>query len=109
MRTLQQILDVVIDAGYYTPRGWMCNAARSACRAGVISETEKDAVILSIQNYMASVTGEPARARTMRHTLPIAQNTARFESTYEELVHLYRNWANRPRWNRKMWERRSYA
>ena len=50
MRTLQQTLDAVLDAGYYNPEGWMCNAARSACYAGVISVPEKDALILSIEN-----------------------------------------------------------
>lgn len=122
MRTLQQTFDVVIDKGFYgvydswdvvdredcADSQYMCNSLKLAHDAGIITEKEMHNALLSIQSWMASVTGSPASSLTMKHVLYISKKVPWYPASFGERLDLYRNWAKRPRWNRKMWER-SYA
>lgn len=60
MRTLQQTIDAIIEAGLYTgeqPGEYMCNSANTAMLRNVITQKERDALVLSIGLYIANVTG----------------------------------------------------
>lgn len=114
MRTLQKIFDAVIDAGWYTEDGarvgydmysteFMCNSLNTAERAGVVTEAEVQKAHLSIANYMASVTGRPAVEFTMGTCIAWLKNNTEDNAPFSERLAIYRDWANRPRWHRKMW------
>ena len=104
MRTLQGTLDAILDAGLYNPgTGYMCNAAAAAVFKKVITQEECDALVLSIGLYMANVTGGPASMATMRYVCWRTKGRKWHKASPEELLDLYRNWTNRPRWNRGMW------
>ena len=103
MRTLQGTLNAILDAGLYDPvEGYMCNAARTAVFKNIITEVECDALILSIGLYIANVTGGPASMTTMRYVYWRTKGRTWYKASPEELLNLYRNWTNRPRWNRGM-------
>lgn len=103
MRTLQSTLDAIIDAGLYNPEsGYMCNSAQVAVSRKIITQAECDALVLSISLYIANVTGESASGYTMRLTYWRTQGRTWRRASAEELLNLYRNWTNRPRWNRGM-------
>lgn len=105
MRTLQSTLDAILDAGLYNPCvGHMCNSAQGggAVSRKIVTQAECDALVLSIGLYIANVTGEPASMTTMRYTYWRTTGRTWRKASSEELLNLYRNWTNRPRWNRAM-------
>lgn len=106
MRTLQQTIDAIIGAGLYpnqnSDSSYMCNAANSAVFHELITEKERDALVLSIGLYIANVTGEPGSRTTMQYTLWRTTFGEWCKSTNEELLKLYKDWNNRPRWDRRM-------
>lgn len=105
MRTLQQTIDAIIEAGLYTGEQYdeyMCNAANLAVWQNVITQKERDALVLSILLYMANVTGKPGSDYTMCFVLWRTQYGKWGRAEPSELLALYKDWSNRPRWNRKM-------
>lgn len=105
MRTLQQTIDAIIEARLYTGERldeYMCNAANRAVWQNVITQKEQDALVLSIGLYIANVTGRPAADHTMCCILWRTQCGTWSIAKPAELLALYKDWNNRPRWHRKM-------
>ena len=104
MRTLQQTIDAIIEAGLYTEAQgqYMCNAANRAVWKNVITQKERDALVLSVGLYIVNVTGKPAADHTMCCILWRTQYGTWRIATPAEVMALYKDWNNRPRWRRKM-------
>lgn len=93
MRTIQEIFDAVITAGYYGPRihnisntPYMCHALVWAVEDGSITEAEKTWALEQIHEYLHGFA-------TLFGAL-IANKLPNFES---DRWYIYQHWSTRPR------------
>ena len=102
-RTVQEVFNVVLDAGLYgagKPHYFMCSALKCAVgdygHAPIITPTESARARRSIELYLRMLSGHIGhRADTLATALGIYNNTWRQHlPTFEGI---YRNWAKRPR------------
>lgn len=111
MRTLQQIFDVVIDAGLYwgtTPERsrYMCHALQAAQVLGCISWGEYYSAATAVGEYLGNGDAERGQGEALEGALNRwgfalhdwgTPQAAHFTSTqFWDFTKLYRDWANRP-------------
>ena len=85
-RSVQEIFDAVIDAGFYTVyTDFMCFSLRRACSKGVISVKEMEIAWCAIDEYLGGYAF--LESKLYYYNLPY--------EFYDRLA-IYRNWSNRP-------------
>lgn len=85
-RSVQEIFDAVIDAGFYTERTeWMCSSLRAAYFNGVISVKEMEIAGCAIYEYLGGYVF--LETKLYHHDLPYE---------FPDRLAIYRNWSNRP-------------
>jgi len=85
-RSVQEIFDAVIDAGFYTEHeDWMCRSLELARLCGVISKEEKKIARREIGAYLGSFT--ILESKLYFYNLPYK---------FPDRLAIYRNWASRP-------------
>lgn len=95
-RTLQQIFDAVIDAGYYRESGcndYMCNSLSTACEANIITQGEYNKALKAVNQYSKPTNQAIYTLRNVlyKNGLPYV---------YSDRLAIYRNWARRPKINK---------
>ncbi len=95
----QEILNLVIDGGFYTESKetpsktvFMCIAIKYAMIAGAVSEADYNATRETIDEWLCNV-GDYSKDVVLEDVL----EEVGIPNTYEERVKIYRNWDNRPR------------
>lgn len=85
-RSVQEIFDATIDAGFYTERsGWMCPSLYRAYSEGVISKKEMEISRCVIREYLGRFT--TLESKLYYYNLPYK---------FPDRLAIYRNWASRP-------------
>jgi len=85
-RSVQEIFDAVIDAGFYTERtDWMCHSLDGAYFNGVISVKEKEIARRVIREYLGWF--GTLESKLYHYNLPYE---------FPDRLAIYRNWKNRP-------------
>src|SRR5690554_3155291 len=85
-RSVQEIFDAVIDAGFYTERTeWMCFSLRGAYSNGVISVKEMEIAECEIDEYLGGYS--LLETKLYHNDLPCE---------FPDRLAIYRNWSNRP-------------
>lgn len=94
MKSVQEILDIVINHGYYKSHfeirrtsPYMCVALDTAAMDGVITASEAYIAALAILEYL-----EPTRCVSLEDALQQSD----LPHNFERRLRLYRNWAVRP-------------
>lgn len=101
-RTLQEVFNVVLDAGLYgagKPHYFMCNALKRAAgyqgHAPIITEAEYRCAKRSIWLYLRLLAGHSGESsHTLASALGVYDDWRQHLPTLEGI---YRNWAKRPR------------
>lgn len=102
-RTLQEVFNVVLDAGLYgagKPHPFMCNALKHATgyhgHAPIITEAEYRCAKRSIGRYLRLLAGHSG---VSSYTLvgALGVSTDNWRQHLPTLEGIYRNWAKRPR------------
>lgn len=101
---IQEILNKVIDAGFYWGPGgtgcsYMCNSLRQAVSEGAITHEEFDVVADAVGGYVVALGGEWGSALLGLLRQPAYRNHPVWDSpgaVNGDFTELYRNWANRP-------------
>ena len=97
----QRIINKVIDTGFYQPKqtayvSWhICTAAHHAWILGYISEKEYDFLIEEIDYYI--LLNSTKNIRTLAGMLTCMH----LPNTFEDRLHIYKNWKDRPGLHRK--------
>lgn len=108
MRTLQQIFDAVIDAGYYPGiTQFMCNALERAHHYGVITQEERVQAKVAINDYLATspcvreasaIDWVLDSAIIAAYDVPPKKDVPVVGKTHwYAYTAIYRDWANRPK------------
>lgn len=85
-RSVQEIFDAVIDAGFYTERTeWMCFSLRGAHSKGVISAKEMEIAECEIGEYLGGYA--LLESKLYDGSLP---------NQFPDRLAIYRNWSSRP-------------
>ena len=85
-RSVQEIFDAVIDAGFYTERTeWMCFSLRGAYFNGVISVKEMEIAECEIDEYLGGYA-----------LLETKLGCSALPCEFPDRLAIYRNWASRP-------------
>jgi len=94
----QEILNLVIDGGFYTDSEetrcksvFMCIAIKYAMIAGVVTEADYDTARNSIEEWLCNVGN-----LSVDVVLEDALEDVGIPNTYEERLKIYRDWDNRP-------------
>lgn len=96
MRTIQEIFNVVIEAGLYGKGTFMCFSLGRAEDAGLITSLESSTAIQVISDYLNTGVG----SNTLISSLASSGNLNKEEIgkgyTKVDLTRIYKDWANRP-------------
>ena len=96
MRTIQEIFNVVIEAGLYGKGNFMCFSLEEAVNTGLISASEFCATKCEIDAYLHTGVG----SNTLISSLASSGNLNKEEIgkgyTKVDLTRIYKDWANRP-------------
>ena len=105
MRTIQEIFNVVIEAGLYGKGDFMCFSLGRAEDAGLISPLESSMTIRVIDHYLSTGVGSNTLitgvgSNTLISSLISSGNLTKEEigKSYTEvdLTRIFKDWANRP-------------
>lgn len=95
MRTIQQIFDIIIDAGHY--HSLMCFGVYDAHIHELITTEEHDFAIAEIRRYLCDLGGnEDYWSGDVRPDLVDALRLAGLAFSFEDRLKIYREWADRP-------------
>lgn len=97
MRSIQEIFDVVIDAGHYHQHGRMCPGLGEAHEYGIITKEEHGLAVTAIRQYLCGLAEEEDYFSERVHAdLVDALRSAGFAFRFEDRLAIYQKWADRP-------------
>lgn len=97
MRTIQEIFNVVIDAGHYHQHGRMCPALVLAHEYRLITTEEYYLAVTEIRQYLCDLAEEEDYFSDRVHAdLVDALRSAGFAFRFEDRLAIYQKWADRP-------------
>lgn len=97
MRSIQEIFNVVIDAGHYDQHGRMCPGLGEAHEYEIITKEEYHLATTTIRQYLCDLAEEEDYFSVRVHAnLVDALRSAGFAFRFEDRLAIYQKWADRP-------------